>query len=43
MYLFADDVKIYDSINSLIDHDIDDVTKFTSDWLVTYNPDKYTA
>ena len=45
MYLFADDTKIYKSINSLSDHDIlqhdvDNLTKWSSDWLLTFNPDK---
>ena len=45
VYLFADDAKIYKSINSLNDHDIlkhdiDDLTKWSSDLLFTFNPDK---
>ena len=45
MYLFADDAKIYKSFNSLNDHDIlhyyiDDLPKWHSDWLLTFNPDK---
>ena len=44
-YLFADDAKIYKSINLLIEyyifqHDIDNLTKWSSDWLFTINPDK---
>ena len=45
MYLFADDAKIYKIINSLNDHDIlqhdiENATKSSSDWLLTINPDK---
>ena len=39
-YLFADDARIYKSINSLNDHDIDILTKWYSDWLLTLNPYK---
>ena len=42
---FADDARIYRSINLLSDHDvlqhdIDNLTKWSSDWLLTINPDK---
>ena len=45
VYPFADDAKIYKRINSLNDHDIlqhniDNLTKWSSDWLLTLNPDK---
>ena len=45
MYLFADDAEIYKIINSLNDHDIlqhniDNLTKWSSVWLLTPNPDK---
>ena len=44
-YLFSDDAKIYKSISSLNDHDIlqhviDNLTKWSSDCLLTFNPDK---
>ena len=37
MYLFADASKIYKSINSLNDHDIDDLIKWFSNWLLTHS------
>ena len=45
VYLFADDAKIDKSINSLIDrdilqHDTDNLTKWSSDCLLTFNPDE---
>ena len=45
MYLFADNAKINKSINSVNDHDIfqhdsDNLTKWSSDWLLNFNPDK---
>ena len=45
MILFADDAKIYKSINSLNDHDIlqhdiNNLTKWLSDWILTLNSDK---
>ena len=45
MYLFADDAKIYKSINSLNDHDIlqhdiNNLTEWSSDWLLNLNSDK---
>ena len=40
VYLFADDAKIYKSINSLNDHDIDKLIKWSSDWFLTFNCDK---
>ena len=45
MYLFADDAKIYKSINSLNDHDIlqydiYNLTKWSFDWLLTINSNK---
>ena len=45
MYLFADDAKIYKSINSLknhdiLQHDIDNLAKWSSDWLSTVRPYK---
>ena len=45
VYIFADDPKIHKSINSLngkdiLQHDIDNLTKWSSDWLLNLNPDK---
>ena len=45
---FADDAKIYKRINSqnyhnVQQHDIDELAKWTSDWLLTCNPDKCNA
>ena len=45
IFYLADDAKIYESINLLNDHDdlqhdIDDLTKWSSDWLLAFNPDK---
>ena len=45
VYLFADDAKIHKSINSLNDHnilqhDIDNLTKWSSNWHLTLNSDK---
>ena len=45
MHLFAGDARIYKSINSLYDHDIlkhdiCNLTKWSSEWLLTFNPDK---
>ena len=45
VYLFADDAKIYESIASLSDHvilqhGIDHLTRWSSDWLLIFNPDK---
>ena len=39
-FLFADDAEIYKSINSLNDHDIDNLAIWSSDWLLTVNLDK---
>ena len=45
VYLFADDVEIYKSFNSLNDHgilqhDIHNLTKLSFGWLFTFNPEK---
>ena len=44
-YLFTDDANIYKSINSLNDHgilqhDIANQAKWSSDWFFTFSPDK---
>ena len=45
MYHFANDAKVYKSTNTLNDHDIlqhdiAKLTKWSSDWLLTFYPDK---
>ena len=45
VYLFADDARIYKSVSPLDDHDIlqhdiYNLTKWSSDWFLTFSPDK---
>ena len=46
MHIFADDAKVsksFSSVFSILQHDIDDLTKWSSNWLLTFHADKCKA